>query len=128
MAAQGDFELIIRMKPLSYFLQTSMLSTDTEASNEEDKDSNLVSTRCARVVSLTYQKVTITTVHSAKGLEWPVVLIPAGRLLPLSVSTLLTHSRTRDVPFVSMYRGNGDRGREEAVICRHDSGADVLGG
>ena len=24
------------------------------------------------------QKVTITTCHAAKGLEWPVVIIPAG--------------------------------------------------
>ncbi|KAK8861601.1 hypothetical protein IAR55_002424 [Kwoniella newhampshirensis] len=49
------------MTPLAYFLQTSMLSTDTEADQED-----------------TYQpKVTITTVHSAKGLEWPVVFIPA---------------------------------------------------
>ena len=37
-------KLIGRMKPLSYFLQTSMLSTDTEASNEDDKNSQLVST------------------------------------------------------------------------------------
>ncbi|WWD16482.1 hypothetical protein CI109_100908 [Kwoniella shandongensis] len=49
------------MTPLAYFLQTSMLSTDTEADQED-----------------TYQpKVTITTVHAAKGLEWPVVFIPA---------------------------------------------------
>ncbi|ORY24048.1 hypothetical protein BCR39DRAFT_547799 [Naematelia encephala] len=50
------------MTPLSYFLQTSMLSSFTEGSKEE-KDT---------------PKVTITTVHAAKGLEWPVVFIPAG--------------------------------------------------
>ncbi|WWC68615.1 uncharacterized protein I206_102545 [Kwoniella pini CBS 10737] len=49
------------MTPLAFFLQTSMLSTDTEG-GEDDKDK---------------PKVTITTVHAAKGLEWPVVFIPA---------------------------------------------------
>ncbi|WVQ79155.1 hypothetical protein IAT38_001251 [Cryptococcus sp. DSM 104549] len=49
------------MTPLAYFLQTSMLSTDTDS---EQDDANA-------------PKVTITTVHSAKGLEWPVVFIPA---------------------------------------------------
>ncbi|WVW80167.1 hypothetical protein I302_102144 [Kwoniella bestiolae CBS 10118] len=49
------------MTPLAFFLQTSMLSTDTDG-GEDDKDK---------------PKVTITTVHAAKGLEWPVVFIPA---------------------------------------------------
>jgi DNA helicase-2/ATP-dependent DNA helicase PcrA len=66
------------MKPLSYFLQTSMLSTDSEASTEDDRNSNLVSALQADHLELTLQKVTLTTVHSAKGLEWPVVFIPAG--------------------------------------------------
>ncbi|WVF65803.1 hypothetical protein IAT40_000540 [Kwoniella sp. CBS 6097] len=49
------------MTPLTFFLQTSMLSTDTESEQDD-----------------TYKpKVTITTVHAAKGLEWPVVFIPA---------------------------------------------------
>ncbi|EKM58321.1 uncharacterized protein PHACADRAFT_193443 [Phanerochaete carnosa HHB-10118-sp] len=47
--------------PLRAFLQASMLSTDTGQSSEDDKDK---------------QKVTITTCHAAKGLEWPVVFIP----------------------------------------------------
>ncbi|KAI9632622.1 P-loop containing nucleoside triphosphate hydrolase protein [Dioszegia hungarica] len=51
------------LNPLSYFLQTSMLSTDTENQNQEDQAS--------------VPKVTISTVHAAKGLEWPVVFIPA---------------------------------------------------
>ncbi|OCF43356.1 DNA helicase II/ATP-dependent DNA helicase PcrA [Kwoniella heveanensis CBS 569] len=49
------------MTPLAFFLQTSMLSTDTESDQDD-----------------AYKpKVTITTVHAAKGLEWPVVFIPA---------------------------------------------------
>ncbi|GJE88670.1 UvrD-helicase-domain-containing protein [Phanerochaete sordida] len=47
--------------PLRAFLQASMLSTDTQQNTEDDKDK---------------QKVTITTCHAAKGLEWPVVFIP----------------------------------------------------
>ncbi|KAM5530408.1 hypothetical protein V8D89_015919 [Ganoderma adspersum] len=47
--------------PLRYFLQASMLSTDTETpEDEKSKD-----------------KVTISTCHAAKGLEWAVVMIPA---------------------------------------------------
>ncbi|KAL7420030.1 ATP-dependent DNA helicase srs2 [Cryptotrichosporon argae] len=51
----------IALTPLRYFLQTSMLSTDTQSSEDQ-----------ANV-----PKVTISTVHAAKGLEWPVVFIPA---------------------------------------------------
>ncbi|KAL1411641.1 ATP-dependent DNA helicase srs2 [Vanrija albida] len=47
--------------PLRFFLQSSMLSTDTGS------DGDGVDT----------PKVTISTVHAAKGLEWPVVFIPA---------------------------------------------------
>ncbi|KIJ51096.1 hypothetical protein M422DRAFT_245075 [Sphaerobolus stellatus SS14] len=46
---------------LQAFLQASMLSTDTETKDADPK-----------------AKVTITTCHSAKGLEWPVVFIPAA--------------------------------------------------
>ncbi|BEI85006.1 hypothetical protein CcaverHIS002_0504070 [Cutaneotrichosporon cavernicola] len=49
------------MTPLRFFLQKSMLSTDTEANEEDEK----------------VPRVTISTVHAAKGLEWPVVFIPA---------------------------------------------------
>ncbi|WVQ74660.1 hypothetical protein IAR50_004262 [Cryptococcus sp. DSM 104548] len=51
------------LTPLAYFLQVSMLSTDTESEEQQDNNDT--------------PKVTITTVHSAKGLEWPVVFIPA---------------------------------------------------
>ncbi|GAA6061510.1 hypothetical protein JCM10212_004500 [Sporobolomyces blumeae] len=49
--------------PLEVFLATSMLATDTEttAAVEEGKA----------------DKVTISTCHAAKGLEWPIVFIPA---------------------------------------------------
>lgn len=72
------------MKPLTYFLQTSMLATDTEQSKEGEgeegkgKSSELVSRDHRKYSALTLQKVTLTTVHAAKGLEWPVVFIPAG--------------------------------------------------
>ncbi|GAA6025159.1 hypothetical protein JCM10207_008919 [Rhodosporidiobolus poonsookiae] len=49
--------------PLEVFLATSMLATDTDtqdAKNDAKAD-----------------KVTISTCHAAKGLEWPVVFIPA---------------------------------------------------
>ncbi|KAG8879630.1 hypothetical protein FRB98_005594 [Tulasnella sp. 332] len=47
--------------PLRRFLQASSLSTDTQTS---ESDSNSV-------------KVTISTCHAAKGLEWPVVFVPS---------------------------------------------------
>ncbi|EGN98601.1 hypothetical protein SERLA73DRAFT_54973, partial [Serpula lacrymans var. lacrymans S7.3] len=46
--------------PLRIFLQASMLSSDDVNSDEGDNE-----------------KVTISTCHAAKGLEWPVVMIPA---------------------------------------------------
>ncbi|GAA5966335.1 hypothetical protein JCM21900_003099 [Sporobolomyces salmonicolor] len=49
--------------PLEIFLATSMLATDTETQHAKS-DANA-------------EKVTISTCHSAKGLEWPIVFIPA---------------------------------------------------
>lgn len=50
--------------PLRVFLAASMLSTDTETKDASgDKPT---------------AKVTLTTCHAAKGLEWPVVFLPAG--------------------------------------------------
>ncbi|TFY82118.1 hypothetical protein EWM64_g1894 [Hericium alpestre] len=46
--------------PLRQFLQASMLSTDSQTKDDDNKD-----------------KVTISTCHAAKGLEWPVVMVPA---------------------------------------------------
>ncbi|KAJ6530358.1 P-loop containing nucleoside triphosphate hydrolase protein [Mycena vulgaris] len=47
--------------PLRLFLQASMLSSEGDNQSEEDSK----------------EKVTISTCHAAKGLEWPVVVIPA---------------------------------------------------
>ncbi|KAG2149079.1 P-loop containing nucleoside triphosphate hydrolase protein, partial [Suillus bovinus] len=46
--------------PLRQFLQASMLSSAGDQSNENDDE-----------------KVSIATCHAAKGLEWPVVFVPA---------------------------------------------------
>ncbi|KAK4048649.1 ATP-dependent DNA helicase srs2 [Microbotryomycetes sp. JL201] len=50
--------------PLRTFLAMSMLATDTTSDS-------------ANVNDAAKSKVTITTVHAAKGLEWPVVFVPA---------------------------------------------------
>ncbi|KAF9468047.1 UvrD-helicase-domain-containing protein [Collybia nuda] len=47
--------------PLRSFLQASMLSSEGDNQSEDDNK----------------EKVTISTCHAAKGLEWPVVIIPA---------------------------------------------------
>ncbi|KAJ3548442.1 hypothetical protein NM688_g5299 [Phlebia brevispora] len=48
--------------PLRAFLQASMLSTDTEGGKDDPAQ---------------HDRVIIATCHAAKGLEWPVVFIPA---------------------------------------------------
>lgn len=53
--------------PLRTFLATAMLSTDAETQDAKDDNST--------------HKVTISTCHAAKGLEWPVVFVPAGKTL-----------------------------------------------
>jgi len=60
-----DFEEVTDPEnPLRNFLASSMLSTDTETQDARDDKST--------------PKVTISTCHAAKGLEWPVVFVPAG--------------------------------------------------
>ncbi|KAF7791687.1 hypothetical protein EIP86_002710 [Pleurotus ostreatoroseus] len=57
--------------PLRAFLQASMLATDTETGKDDSAQKD---------------RVTIATCHAAKGLEWPVVFIPAVEkgVFPLS--------------------------------------------
>ncbi|KIM80482.1 hypothetical protein PILCRDRAFT_9658 [Piloderma croceum F 1598] len=59
--SSGDIDEDERAKdmPLRSFLQASMLSS------EGDNDDN------------TKERVTISTCHAAKGLEWPIVIVPA---------------------------------------------------
>ncbi|GAA5834422.1 hypothetical protein JCM11251_007984 [Rhodosporidiobolus azoricus] len=49
--------------PLSVFLATSMLATDADTSDAKSDAQQA--------------KVTISTCHAAKGLEWPIVFVPA---------------------------------------------------
>lgn len=58
--------------PLRIFLASSILSTDTETQDAKDEKAT--------------PKVTISTCHAAKGLEWPVVFLPAGEQCRLGVS------------------------------------------
>ncbi|KAJ2926931.1 hypothetical protein H1R20_g10172, partial [Candolleomyces eurysporus] len=57
---QEDLALDDNVSPLRQFLQTSMLSSAGDNDTEDSLD-----------------KVTISTCHSAKGLEWPVVMVPS---------------------------------------------------
>jgi DNA helicase-2/ATP-dependent DNA helicase PcrA len=71
-----------RETPLRLFLQASMLSTSEDSGKDGgEKDvsssSNFGATRSNSAQD--GQKVTISTCHSAKGLEWPVVMVPAGK-------------------------------------------------
>ncbi|KAF8656236.1 hypothetical protein AX16_002672 [Volvariella volvacea WC 439] len=60
--AEEDPEDSMSNTPLRLFLQTSMLSSEGDRPEKEAEAKG---------------KVTITTCHAAKGLEWPVVMIPA---------------------------------------------------
>ncbi|SPO21880.1 related to ATP-dependent DNA helicase [Ustilago trichophora] len=53
-----------RKTPLRVFLEASILATDMAAENEQKDEKQK-------------PKVTLSTCHAAKGLEWPVVFIPA---------------------------------------------------
>ncbi|TFY71149.1 hypothetical protein EVG20_g1852 [Dentipellis fragilis] len=70
--------------PLRLFLQASMLSTDTETKDKEGEEEKNKDVRiilsphlAPDMTSLILQKVILSTCHSAKGLEWPVVIVPA---------------------------------------------------
>ena len=65
---------------------SELLSADVDAIDGYGRRQGSSRYSCASLASssvavkLKLQKVTITTVHAAKGLEWPVVFIPAGQL------------------------------------------------
>ena len=59
-----------------------MLSTDTESGKDDPSQKDVSSFNHSLLFTNTGpQKVTIATCHAAKGLEWPVVFIPAGTLI-----------------------------------------------
>ncbi|KAM0789946.1 hypothetical protein ACM66B_006786 [Microbotryomycetes sp. NB124-2] len=58
--------------PLRTFLAMSMLAIDATSDSDEDGKDGQGSKQQQQ-----QKKVTITTVHAAKGLEWPVVFVPA---------------------------------------------------
>lgn len=70
-----------------------MLSSEGDNQSEEgNKDVCLlfILSMCTFDCRLFGQKVTLSTCHSAKGLEWPVVMIPSGKnLCGLSLSMLI---------------------------------------
>jgi len=68
--------------PLRLFLQMSMLSTDTEAKADGTDNENvrIYLSSGGATHQFVEQKVTISTYHTAKGLEWPVVILPGGKL------------------------------------------------
>ncbi len=71
--------------PLRKFLEaTSLLSdTDEEGPRGKDPGKNDVPVSAPEHIQelkpTPTKKVTISTCHSAKGLEWPVVFVPAGK-------------------------------------------------
>ncbi|KAG5643023.1 hypothetical protein DXG03_001761 [Asterophora parasitica] len=57
----GETDSTLTDTPLRQFLQASMLSSEGDNQSEEENK----------------EKVTISTCHAAKGLEWPVVIVPS---------------------------------------------------
>lgn len=61
-----------------------MLSTDAQSQSDIANTDGVncgtfIVSACANgTLPFVSQKVTISTCHSAKGLEWPIVMIPAG--------------------------------------------------
>ncbi|KAG6817676.1 hypothetical protein H0H87_005434 [Tephrocybe sp. NHM501043] len=81
--------------PLRSFLQASMLSSEGDnQSEEESKDVRPFFSPHASLL-IRYQKVTISTCHAAKGLEWPVVMIPSGFIISAEDGTF-PFSRSED--------------------------------
>ncbi|KIO28354.1 hypothetical protein M407DRAFT_22412 [Tulasnella calospora MUT 4182] len=62
-AIEEEDSVVMSETPLRTFLQTSSLSTDTETADDDGEEDKA--------------RVTVSTCHAAKGLEWPVVFIPS---------------------------------------------------
>lgn len=93
-SAESDLTDLPEDTPLQTFLAASTLSTDAETQDaKEDK----------RV-----PKVTISTCHAAKGLEWPVVFLPAsetGVYPAFQKSDAAEVAEERRLFYVAMTRG-----------------------
>ncbi|GAB7338301.1 hypothetical protein MBLNU457_4617t1 [Dothideomycetes sp. NU457] len=75
---------------LSVFLANIALSSEVEKKNEENAEPS--------------QYVTISTIHAAKGLEWPVVFIPACYEGSIPHSRAEDHDEERRLLYVGMTR------------------------
>ncbi|PSK50335.1 ATP-dependent DNA helicase srs2 [Elsinoe australis] len=78
--------------PLSVFLANIALSSTTE-----QKDASGLPPQC----------ITISTIHAAKGLEWPVVFIPACYEGSIPHSRAEDHDEERRLLYVGMTRAQG---------------------
>lgn len=55
-----------------------MLSSEGDNQTEEESKEVSVNRSLLRQRLSVMQKVTLSTCHAAKGLEWPVVIVPSG--------------------------------------------------
>ncbi|KIW84262.1 hypothetical protein Z517_03512 [Fonsecaea pedrosoi CBS 271.37] len=95
---------------LAQFLANIVLSTDVE-NTEEGKDK---------------PRVTISTIHSAKGLEWPVVFIPAVYDGSIPHSRAENTDEERRLLYVAMTRAQALLTMTFPVMQSRDQGESVL--
>ncbi|KAL1707981.1 P-loop containing nucleoside triphosphate hydrolase protein [Schizophyllum commune] len=76
--------------PLRKFLQASMLSSEGDKEQVDDKN-----------------KVTISTCHAAKGLEWPVVMVPSVEQGIFPFYRTEDHAEERRLLYVACTRAQG---------------------
>ena len=94
---------------LAHFLANIVLSTDVE--NDEGKDKT---------------RVTISTIHSAKGLEWPVVFIPAVYEGSIPHSRAENTDEERRLLYVAMTRAQALLTMTFPVMQSRDQGESIL--
>jgi DNA helicase-2/ATP-dependent DNA helicase PcrA len=94
---------------LAQFLANIVLSTDVE--NEEGNDK---------------PRVTISTIHSAKGLEWPVVFIPAVYEGSIPHSRAENTDEERRLLYVAMTRAQALLTMTFPVLQSRDQGESIL--